>query len=71
MSHAAVLMVAVLINPLDRFEYHKKDLDSESSKGSLYFPPELIVHREFQIKKPHFTLTSRVSRLRNLAHSLL
>lgn len=26
-SHAAVLMVAVRINPLDCFEYHKKDLE--------------------------------------------
>lgn len=36
-SYAAVLMIAVQINPLDCFEYHKKDLEQWVIKGLVIF----------------------------------
>lgn len=40
-SHAAVLMVAVWVNPLDHFEYHKKDLEQRIIKGLVIFPARI------------------------------
>lgn len=71
MSHPAFLMVAVQINPWTTLNITRKVWNSESSQGFLYFPQELIVRREFQIKKPHFASTSYVSRVQDLTHTLL